>query len=112
MLLVAQGTPDQADEFFEGRWPEARVVSDTDRQLYPAFGLRRASLGQMFSPKVLAAFWKHRVHGVGRPVGDTFLLSGAFVVAGADVSFAHRGETPADHPEWSELLGRVRAARA
>ncbi|QDU83278.1 hypothetical protein Pla163_03760 [Planctomycetes bacterium Pla163] len=111
MLLVAQGTVQQADEFFEGRWPEARVVSDTERRLYPAFGLRRASLGQMFSLKVVKAFWKHRMYGVGRPVGDTFLLSGAFVVAGADVSFAHRGETPADHPKWSDLLERVRQAR-
>jgi hypothetical protein len=111
VLLVAQGTPQQAQEFFRGRWPEARVVSDTDRRLYPAFGLRRAGLGDLLSPKVFKAFWRNRRHGVGRPVGDTLLLSGAFVVDGGALTFEHRSENPADHPDWATLLVRVREAR-
>lgn len=112
VLLVAQGTPEQADEFFRGRWPEARVVSDTDRRLYPAFGLRRAGLTDLLSPKVIAAFWRNKRHGVGRPVGDTLLLSGAFVVADGALVFEHRSEHPADHPSWSDLLVRARELRA
>lgn len=111
MLLVAQGTPEQADDFFEDRWPEARVVSDTERRLYPAFGLRRVTLRKLLSPTVLKAFWRNRRHGVGRPVGDTLLLSGAFVVESGAIRCAHRGEHPADHPAWPELLERVRRAR-
>lgn len=112
VLLVGQGTPDQANEFFRGRWPEARVVSDTQRQLYPAFGLRRASLLDILSPRVLRAFWRHKRHGVGRPVGDALLLSGAFVVEEGACTFEHRSRTPADHPDWTELLVRVREARS
>lgn len=110
MLLVAQGTPEQADAFFEDRWPEARVVSDTDRRLYPAFGLRRAGLLDVLSPKVIRAFWRHRRHGVGRPVGDTLLLSGAFVVVDGTIEFEHRSKDPSDHPDWSDLLEQVRSA--
>ena len=111
LLLVAQGTPEDARKFFEDRWPEARAVSDTERTLYRSFGLERASMRQLLAPAVFRAAWKHRRHGVGLPVGDALLLSGAFVVAGQRVLFSHRSDNAADHPEWEELLRIVRVER-
>lgn len=111
VLLVAQGTTRDADTFFAGRWPQARVVCDTQRVLYGAFGLERATLGQLFAPGVFGAFWRNRQHGVGLPVGDTLLLAGAFVIERGTVTAEHRSQTPADHPDWARMLARVRAAR-
>lgn len=108
LLFVAQGTPAQADEFFQPRWPEARVVSDTERELYARFDLERVRLRELFSGAVVRAFWKHRRHGVGRPMGDTLLLSGAFALRGTTLLFSHRSLQPGDHPSWTELLDAVR----
>ncbi|MEZ5977650.1 MAG: peroxiredoxin-like family protein [Planctomycetota bacterium] len=112
VLLVAQGTPDDADGFFRERWPEARVVSDERRDLYVAFGLRRVSLLRMFSPKVFLAAWRHRRHGVGKVVGDPFVLPGTFVLESGVVRFAHRGTHAADDPDWNEVVDLVRASRS
>lgn len=112
MLLVGQGTPRDADEFFASRWSEARVVSDEQRELYGAFDLARATVTQLFAPGVFGAFWKNRRHGVGLPVGDALLLAGAFAVDGGRVFAEHRSANPADHPDWRELLELVRARRA
>ncbi len=108
LLFVAQGTPTQADGFFAARWPEARVVSDTDRTLYAAFGLERVSPLRLLSPAMAGAFWKARKHGVGLPMGDTLLLSGAFLVRGHELLFTHRSLHPGDHPDWEALLALLR----
>lgn len=111
VLLVAQGSPEQAERFFAPRWPEARVVSDSEQALYPRFGLERAGLRQLLDSSVLRAFWHNMGHGVGLPVGDSLLLGGSFVLEGRRVLFAHPAETPADHPDWNRMLDLVRSAR-
>ncbi|MFT5079549.1 MAG: hypothetical protein ACI84E_000189 [Planctomycetota bacterium] len=90
------GTPTEGDTFLGERWPEARAVSDPNQELYPAFGLGRGRIGQLFGPRALWAGLKARRFGVGKPVGDPLVMSGWFLVKDGRVIWnhihAHAGE--------------------
>ena len=106
MLFVFPGTPDEGRAFFERRWPEARGVSDPGLELYRGFGLDRGRAGQLFGPKVLAAGLKAVLggHGLGRPQGDPFAMSGLFlVVEGERIAWSHPYEHAGDHPDFATL---------
>ncbi|MEC8510876.1 MAG: AhpC/TSA family protein [Planctomycetota bacterium] len=105
MLLVHQGSPDEGAEFLAKRWPGARAVSDQNKRLHAAFGLGRASLGQLFGPSV----WRRAIgalrFGVGfsRPVGDPFTLGGAFLVREGEVLDARPAEDAGTLPDFDGL---------
>lgn len=113
MAIVHQGTVDEGEAFLSRRWPGAPAISDPGRRLYDAFGLERGTVGQLFGPRVFAAAAGAIRYGVGlaRPVGDPFVLAGAFVVDDAGV--IHRAE-PAAHagssPDFEALFAAARAA--
>jgi len=86
---VHLGSLTEGDAFLEERWPEARAVSDPDKQLYAGFGLRRASFRQLFAPRVLLAGFRARRFGVGRPVGDPLMMSGWFLLDGDRILWKH-----------------------
>ena len=99
-IFVTMGNTRENQAFFGRLWPEARVVSDPDRELYDAFGLARGSVLQLFGPSVWSAGLRSAMKGnlVGMPVGDPFQMPGMFLVEGRDVlwshTFAHAGDTP------------------
>lgn len=80
-------------------------VSDPDKVLYRAFGLERGRLGQLLGPSVIARGLRglFKGHGVGKPVGDTRQLPGAFVVSNGEVVREFRHQTAADRPDYAEL---------
>ena len=85
------GSPEEGKLFFDERWPEARAVSDPEKELYAGFGLARGSAGQLLGPRVLWAGLQAalRGHGVGKPVGDPRMMSGWFLVHGSRVLWEH-----------------------
>ena len=109
MAIVHQGTVEEGQAFLTRRWPGAPAISDPERRLYDAFGLGRGSVGQLFGPRVFAAAAGAVRYGVGlaRPVGDPFVLAGAFVVD--DRGVIHRAE-PAAHAGSSPDFGALFAA--
>ena len=111
MLLVHPGATEDAEPFFAERWPEARAASDENAELYAAFGLGRASLGQMLGPRVFLAGLKALRHGVGRPVGNPLLQSGWFLVAGDEVVWAHVHEHVGVERRGEELTAVYRDLR-
>lgn len=104
------GSVDEGREFFAARWPEVGAISDPERSLYAAFGLRRGSLLQLLGPSVwksgLGAF--REGHRVGRPVGDPFMMSGSFLIAGDHVLAEHRHAHPGDDRDWVDWGERIR----
>lgn len=102
-MLVTPAPKERADDFFKRAWPEARVASDPEKRLYAAFGLAKGTLRQLFGlgsmKSGLAAF--RRGFRVGRPVGDPFQMSGAFLIEDGRVLREHRYEHAGDHPEWT-----------
>ncbi|HGY92391.1 MAG TPA: hypothetical protein ENK43_14575 [Planctomycetes bacterium] len=82
LLFVASSTAEESHEFFSQVWPEARAVADPEKRLYEAFGLSRASWGQILGPRVVlkGILSLFKGHGIGNPVGDPRVLSGFFLL--------------------------------
>lgn len=105
ILYFYQGSVDDGEAFFQRLWPEARAVSDRSKTFYAAFGLERAGFKEMFGPEVLACGIRAARNGSygGKPVGDTRLMPGAFLVHGNEVLWAHDYRHIADHPDFAQV---------
>lgn len=106
MAFVHQATEDQAKPFFT-RYGLADVnrISDPDSHLYRAFGLQRASVGDIVNRFVLqrGAEAARSGHHVGWPVGDVVRLSGVFLVRDGQLVSAFRHRTVADRPDYGAI---------
>jgi hypothetical protein len=105
------GSPEEGRRFFDDLWPEARAVSDPEKQLYRAFGLARGGAAALFGPGVwLRGLGSARKgHRIGRPVGDPFMMPGAFLVdESGRVAWEHAYRHAGDHPDFSSVVGAVR----
>ena len=105
VVLVSPAGAADAAPFFAAHWPEALVICDPEKSLYAKFGLVRGTLLQVLGPRV---WWPGlrgllRGHGVGKPKGDPLQMSGAFVVQGGVVTWAHAYRHSADHPDFVGL---------
>jgi len=111
VVFISQCRVEESTEFFTKRWAEARVVCDPEKQLYTALGLRRGSLGQIMGVRVWACSMRALVKGhvMTLPVGDPWLMPGAFLVQGDEILWAHRFRHQGDHPDWRNLPGVVSA---
>jgi len=98
------GTEQEAKEFF-GQFGhgDIRNVSDPKKQLYKAFGIRRARTLQVLGPKVLSQAFQAYSNGFrqGATVGDPMQLSGTFLVYKGEVKTAHLAEFAGDEPDFS-----------
>ena len=105
ILFFYQGSVEDGEDFFQRFWPEARAVSDLSRTFYVAFGLERAGIRQMFGPEVVACGIRAAKNGsyAGKPVGDTRMMPGAFLVQGERVLWQHNYRHIADHPDFAQL---------
>ncbi len=79
------------------------TIHDTDQRLYEAFGLKRGTLAQVASPRVI---WRgicaclFEGHGVGKPEGDVLQLPGVFLLDKCEVAKSFRHRTAADRPDY------------
>jgi len=107
VVFVSQCSSHETQEFFAKRWPEARVICDPEKTLYTALGLRRGSLGQIMGLRVWACSMRALVKGhmMTKPVGDPWLMPGAFLVQGDQIVWAHRFKHQGDRPDWRALPG-------
>lgn len=105
VVLVHQGDVEAGEAFFEGRWPEAVAIADPERELYAAFGLTRARLSQVLSPRVLArgVVAAFRGGGPGKVVGDVMQMPGAFLIHEERVVWHHAARHAGDHPDLEEI---------
>ena len=98
-------TPGEGEAFFAERWPEARAVSDPDKDLYRGFGLARGSVGQLVGPGVWLSGLKALLkgHGGGRPQGDPLMMSGWFLLEGDRVLWSDVHEHAGAERPWEAL---------
>ena len=81
-------------------------VSDPDKRLYRAMGLKRGTLGQLFGWKSWVRGFKAGLidgHLVGKLVGDGFQMPGVFLVDRGEVVRTYRHASAADRPDYDEL---------
>jgi peroxiredoxin len=81
-------------------------VSDPERRLYRALGLRRASLAEMLDPRM---WWRGlqaailEKHGFGGAQGDVAQMPGVFLIKDGRVVTGYAHRSPADRPDYLEL---------
>lgn len=81
-------------------------ICDPEARLYALFGLKRASIGEVFNPRVFMRGVQAvgKGNGVGRPVGNPWQLPGTFILnAKGDVVHAHRSRDAADNLSAAEI---------
>ncbi|MBF0344010.1 MAG: redoxin domain-containing protein [Nitrospirae bacterium] len=107
VILVGMGTPKQAESFRSSYNLPFKIICDPHKSLYKAYGLLKAGITDIVSPKVfisgLRALGKGHIPGV--PVGDVSQLSGVFIIdKDSVVRYAHYSRDIADYPSAVELL--------
>ncbi len=112
VLLFAQTSTTEARAFMRRYWPEARVVTDPDLQLYDAFGVARASLMKALGPKVLAARSRARAkgHEGGPRSGDIWRMPGVFVAHEGKILWRYEPTHAADHPDFAAIPQQLAAS--
>lgn len=103
VLLVHQGTPQQADAFFADH-PGGNFsrIADPDRQLYRSFDLKRVGLLNAFGiPMWLRSFDVTRQgHALGKLVGDGWQMPGCFIVYQGRILSSFPYDMVADKPDY------------
>jgi hypothetical protein len=104
VLFFYQGTIADGNTFFMRLWPGAVAVADPSLTFYKAFGVPRGGLKEMFAPQVWTCGLRaaRKGHMIGRPVGDSWIMPGLFLVSDTGRilrrhDFAHAG----DHPDFA-----------
>ena len=106
IYFVHQSPVDEAERFFEKRFPGAAHISDPGFGLYEHFGVRRAGFWKTFSdPRVLWGLVKLFIKGYGHEpiVGDARLLSATFLFKDGKLRWKHLARYPGDDPKWDKL---------
>jgi hypothetical protein len=111
LVLIGQATPRHAAHFRRRMSLEAPVLADEQRVTYKAIGARKASIGELVGPRMLAkgAVTSAR-YGVvqGRTIGHPAQLGGALVITPDDqVVFEHLAQDAGDNVSVEELLAAV-----
>lgn len=113
LAIVHMSTPLEAAQLCARyELDDVHRFSDPACRLYSAFGLRRGGFRQLFG----LAVWRRGLrtalldgHGLGRIAGDSFRLTGAFLIASGKVVSAFRARTAADKPNYLALTQGVHA---
>ncbi len=85
-------------------------VSDPERTLYRALGLKRGSVWAIFGPSV----WLRSIQAVlsgrklGRMIGDVFQMPGVFLIENGRVIGSYTHKSQADRPDYLALACPVR----
>ena len=112
LIIIGNGTPDQAQRFAEGIDLETPLYTDPERASYAALGMSREisqHLAQL--PGTLGAAWKTWRQGFrqGAVLGDAMQLGGVLVVSkGGRVVYEQRSRHPGDHPSNRHVLEALR----
>jgi peroxiredoxin len=115
LVLVHMGTEENSLGFFRKYGlQEVPRLSDPERALYRAFGLKRGSLTDLFGPKVWWRGFQAGIlgrHGMGHRVGDAFQMPGVFLLFHGEIVRGFRHQSAADRPDYMALVtGRDYAA--
>ena len=107
MVLIGLGSVEETAAFKQRFKVPFAMIADPHKQLFEAFGLKRATTGSLLSVgmafKGLKAMAKG--HNIGLPQGDVRQLPGVFIIdASGRTRFSHHADGPADHPQPEELL--------
>ena len=101
---------EEGEEFFASRWPEAGAVADPELWLYRAFGIDRGKAKEVIGlPAVGAAFRALlKGNGIGKPVGDPWIMPGVFLACDLRLVFRQRIRHSGDRTDVRSLAKMAR----
>ena len=111
MAVVSMGNSEQTAAFRQRNRLPFVCLADPECAAYQAFGVPRATVGQVAGPAVWRGGLKALLRaGFGKPVGDVLQLHGSFVVdCDGVIRFAHLPRHSADRPSNESLVAELRA---
>ena len=116
LVAIGHGDRDMATEFKRSMKVDLRVLVDPERRAYELAGAKRATLGELFGPGVVARGIRSALRsGVVQTLtkGNAAQLGGVLVVdTDGTVTWSHIAEDASDNPANEEVLVAARAAAA
>lgn len=108
-IFVHMAEEGRGAQFFESYGlKDAAQISDPERTLYEAFGLRRGSFMETLGPQVIINGVKDLLKfGVGMLEGDGFQMHGVFILEAKEIKTEFTPKHVADHvnlKEFSKLV--------
>ncbi len=111
LVLIGQATPRHAAHFRRRFGIELPVLADERRVSYKAIGARKANVGELFGPGVVAKGMLTSVRqGVvqGRTIGHPTQLGGAVVIAPTGkIVWSHLSQNAGDNAAPEEILAAL-----
>lgn len=108
LVVIGQGTPEQAAHFRDSLELEIPLYADDKRESYKAVGTKVATFGELLGPKMIAkGAAASRRDGVvqGRTVGHPAQLGGVLIVKpGNEIAYVHLSDDASDNPPNAEVL--------
>lgn len=103
------GSAEEGDAFFRGLWPEARAVSDPDKNFYNAFAVPRGGLREMFGAEVWSCAVRATAKGnfIGKKSGDPWTLPALYLADEERILWQHVGRHAGDHPDFTVIAAQV-----
>jgi thiol-disulfide isomerase/thioredoxin len=112
IVFVHQAPEDQANAAFFAAAGVADIprVSDPQRNLYKAIGLKRGSIWAIFGPYIWFRSMQAMLSGrkLGRLIGDVFQMPGVFIVHHGKVVGGYKHKSQADRPDYAAIACPVR----
>lgn len=115
LLVIGQGTPEQADHFRRSQGVEGlELLVDKRRESYMAAGTKMATFNELLGPRVVLKGIRRaatsRVHQ-GRTVGHPAQLGGVLLVMpDGSIPYAHLAADAGDNPPNDEVLAAIERA--
>jgi peroxiredoxin len=106
IVLVHMISEDEAKKYLDHfGLKNVYTISDPQKKLYKAFGLKKGTLFQLFGINVMLRGLKAIVDGhlIGKFKGDPFQLPGIFLIHKGSVLQTFRHTSAADRPDYIEL---------
>lgn len=108
LVVIGQGTPEQAAHFRDSHKLDLPMYVDKSRESYKAAGTKVGTVAELLGPRVVAKGTAAAARdGVrqGRTVGHPAQLGGVMVVKpGNEIAYAHLADDAGDNPPNDEVL--------
>ena len=116
LAVIGQGTPKHAAHFKRSQNVDIPLLADPDRRTYEAAGAKRATVGELLGPGVVAKGIRSSIRSrvvQSRPVGHPAQLGGVLVIAtDGRVTWSHLADDASDNPPNDVVLEAGRGAAA
>lgn len=106
IIYVSQGSRNYCEQFWKTKYPDARVVYDTNLSISKKFGLKEGTIGQVINAQSMFCAIRAVSKGTlpGAFQGNVFMLPGVFVYVDGQEVFKHIADSAGDMPDFEGLV--------